>query len=342
MQHRKNMILYNVLNQETVFEEYFCNLLSINEFRKLFLEFIAEKNQILSKEMIEYKHFNTEVILDENCGRADLFLKLENKEFIFEIKNKEFTSLTPNQPMGYLNYLKKIHVENVDFNKHLFFLIPKNYKHKGEIYSRWTNDKISNSNIDIQIFDWESFLNYIKIKNYLLVQNNLYIKIFYDFCLHWFEMEPIIFTEEEQKLILLRGNSMNMYEKNLVPKLMRKLEELVMQIGKKANLKPAISEVGFYYDLKNKDLHVSVGIDYSLWENGKPPINIIIQNHQKDYQEFEQPEVDDLELEKFYYEETSISAKQFAYIVKLDAEIGSKNYEDYIQKTIEKILKTLF
>lgn len=78
--HRENMILYNVLNQEVVFEEYFCNLLRIENFMKLFLEFIEEKNQILVTEDIKYNNFDTEIFLnkkDKTYGRADLFLKIK-------------------------------------------------------------------------------------------------------------------------------------------------------------------------------------------------------------------------------------------------------------------------
>ena len=147
LEHRKNMILYNVLNQEVVFEEYFCNLLGIEKFRDLFLDLIAQKNKILTGEDIQYHYFDTEVVLkkkDKDYGRADLFLKLQDKEFIFEIKNKDWTSLTKNQPVGYLEYLESR-------NEHLFFLIPKGYKHKDQIYKRWKDfDKYEN-----QIFYWQ-------------------------------------------------------------------------------------------------------------------------------------------------------------------------------------------
>ena len=62
LEHRENMILYNVLNQEVVFEEYFCNLLRIDCFRDIFISFIAKKTEILNDLIIKYEDFDTEII----------------------------------------------------------------------------------------------------------------------------------------------------------------------------------------------------------------------------------------------------------------------------------------
>ena len=55
-------ILINVLNQEVVFEEYFCNLLKEEKFFNKFIEFIGSKNDILKNKNINYLIHNTILI----------------------------------------------------------------------------------------------------------------------------------------------------------------------------------------------------------------------------------------------------------------------------------------
>lgn len=278
--HRQNIILYNVLNQEVIFEEYFCNLLSIQRFRELFLEFIAEKNQILITEDIKYNNFNTEISLnkkDETYGRADLFLKLEEKEFIFEIKNKDWTDLTENQPAGYLNYLN-------NKNEHLFFLIPKGYKHKDEIFDKWERF----NGVEKQIFYWQDFILKIKDEKFEEIE----IKMFYDFCIYWFNMIPIHFTETELKSIFIKDETKEyqMLENTNIPTIISKLYRIVENAqeefsidGKEDRLHPE----WYGYVLNNKkykipaDWQIWFGIDFELWEKEKLPIVIQITPEDK-------------------------------------------------------------
>ena len=183
----------NVLNQEIVFEEYFCNLLYFDSFRNLFIDFINNKNKLLDKKnIIKYKYFNTEVKLNNDNGRADLFLKIKdtNEEFIFEIKNKVYTNLTTNQPNSYLNYLNSKH-------SNLFFLIPGGYKHKDEIIARWKDY----NNVSNQILYWEDFINKITESN--IYKDNTEINMFYKFCLYWFVYCPQI-KQPINKIFLLQ------------------------------------------------------------------------------------------------------------------------------------------
>lgn len=338
MAQRRNIILYNVLNQEVVFEEYFCNLLQIDDFRSLFIKYISTKNNILNEENIQYKHFNTEVILnkeDTSLGRADLFLKIDNKEFIFEIKNKEYTKLTQNQPVSYLKYLEQ---KNNDYNKHLFFLIPKNYKHKDEIFKKWENY----TDIEKQLLYWEEFIKYINIQNKTLIETNHNIRDFYDFCLHWFEIKPIIFKKEEIELLTAKGQYMSLYEDSSLPEVMEKLQELVVRIGRSSGLKSNVSEVGFYYErIINNDFHLSFGIDYGTWKTTGIPLNIFIQSIGNVYQEFNKPEIPNVEFEPFEHDETSFSEKQFSFVVKQKFSIDNHNYQEEIENLITNIIKNL-
>jgi len=315
--HRENMILYNVLNQEIIFEEYFCNLLSINKFRTLFINFISKNNNILDNYEIEYNNFATEVMLNDNLGRADLFLKIGEERYIFEIKNKDWTSLTHNQPCGYIKYLN-------DQNEHLFFLIPRTYKHKKEIYDRWKNfDKIDN-----QIFYWEEFIKMIKTSN--LCDEYLEIKLFYEFCEYWFNMRTIKFEEKEMKLL----------NTTAVPNLMEKLEEITRQIALEVGLKEDSEAIGFNYTKKTNDYKIYFGIDYTIWMNKRFPLRILIQNHKVDYQKFSL-DIKNIVLEEFEYKETNISDEQFGYLVIPDEEVGSKDYKENIISTLQYIIKEL-
>ena len=78
-------ILLNVLNQEVVFEEYFCNLLKEEKFFNKFIDFISSKNDILKNKNINYKMFYTEYnlqIKEKNFGRADIYLDLEDRKSV--------------------------------------------------------------------------------------------------------------------------------------------------------------------------------------------------------------------------------------------------------------------
>jgi len=212
-QHRENILLFNVLNNETVFTDYFCNLLSIDTFRDLFIEFIFNE-----KREYQYNKFDTEKVLGK-YGRIDLILQSDNKEFLFEVKNKDFTCLTENQPQGYLEYLKEKNIKDT----HLFFLIPKTYKHKDEIYRNW-NNKSDVEKIRNQIFYWEDFL--LKVKESKIC-NDMAIQMFYEFCEHWFNLRITEIKEDE----------MNLIKNPLVPSLMSKLVEITDKIGNEQGLK---------------------------------------------------------------------------------------------------------
>lgn len=378
--YRKNIMLFNVLNQEVVFEEYFCNLLSIDDFKNLFLEFINDKNTAFSKIGIECENFDTEINLGAAYGRADLYLKYQNKEYIFEIKNKEKTTLTVKQPTKYLQYLNKKEPKAEEICTYLFFILPKNYRHKEEIFKRWKIEdlnirhfaklkkmkfinsskvltmrdfqyqwvefckkSINNNQIENQMLYWEEFIT--KLYNSELCLKYKEIKMFYDFCAYWFNMEIIELTEFEKKL-LKKGNMMDGYKDLSVPRLMKKLEEITHQVAKNiSGMKKATDTYeSFVYSKTSKLIKpysVSFGIDYTLWEEIGTPLNIIIQNTTNDYQEFELPPIEGIELIAFEYDDTSESEKQFAYIVNLDKELGDIGYQDTVEKVINLLILNL-
>lgn len=313
MFYREDFILYNVLNKEMAFQEYFCNLLKYEEFRNLFLEFAKINNNL----EVLYKNFTTEKILSNNYGRADLFLKVDEKlEFIFEIKNKCYTPLTQNQPDGYLKYLGN------NINR-LFFIIPKNYSYLEEIEKNFkSSDMIFN-----QILYWEDFIELIRDRNIFNI--NVEIELFYEFCLYWFNLRPIKFTVEEKDLLM---------DKN-IPILLEKIEEIIEHIGIECGMKIDNYTIGYNFSKKINDYLIYLGVDYERWKERNEPISLSIQNKKTNCQEF------DLSLsfdtEKVLSEETHKSYRQFAYYINLESKINEENFIQTTKKTINQIYKEL-
>jgi len=322
MKRREDMILFNVLNLEVVFEEYFCNLLQFDIFRNLFLDFvgIADKN-------IKYENFSTETILSNECGRADLFLQTENETFIFEIKNKCYTELTINQPNKYIEYLNYK-------SEYLLFLIPEGYKHTNKINESWREDDKFNGH-EIQILFWEDFINKIRVSK--IYENKIEIKQFYDFCLYWFNMEIIKFTNEEHNFLQKEGRRMINIS---VPKFIEKLEYIIGNIGENSNMKKDANAVAINYSKVINDYIIYFGIDYDIWDKDNEPLTLIIQNHSNNFERFDL-KIENEVLLPIEYEETNISEKQFAYLVKLKSDLGNDDFQSEIKKQIKHISQIL-
>jgi len=322
--HRHNIILYNVLNQEVIFEEYFCNLLQIQEFKELFLLFAKIDNS-----KICYHNFNTEVQLKGQYGRADLYLNFDNQEYIFEIKNKCNTNLTDNQPK---NYLK--HLDNK--NQNLFFIIPRQYKHIDEIKKRW-KDKTNYNNVEKQILFWEDFIK--NLKKSKIYDKYTEVKIFYDFCLYWFNLETVKFSKDEQ-IALKKGYLMSDFKNKSIPKVLQKLEEIIDNVGANCNLKVDNETIGYSYSIIVNNYIVYFGINYDLWDEIGMPIIIEIQNINSDYQEFEL-NLNNIKLKPKIYEETAKTDRQFSLYVDLDYKVDDDFFQENTIKTILDIIKQL-
>jgi hypothetical protein len=324
MLEREKLVLYNVLNNETVFAEYFCNLLSIDEFRNLFIKFISKKNLIFEKLNIEYENFDTEIYLDNEYGRADLFLKVDDKEFIFEIKNKERTGLTDKQPKSYLEYLKNNNQLNP--NKQLFFLIPKYYKHKQDIKNGWNLFDKEFNEIENQFLYWEDFI--YELKNNIEEQKTE-IKIFYDFCMYWFNMKTVEFKGEEMELLKNKD----------LPKLMKKLESITVDIGLEVGFDDDFDIGLFSYSKDINDYRVYFGIDYDIWEEKKTPLSIFIKKTRSN-SDFDL-KIENISLEKIEWKESNISELEVGYVVIINDLFGSQSFELTVKNTINHIIKEL-
>jgi len=323
--HRHNIVLYNVLNQEVVFEEYFCNLMQFKDFRDLFLQFI-NKDNLFDSSKIHYHNFDTEVRLNKqfdkkDYGRADLFLKIKNDEFIFEIKNKCKTTLTDNQPINYLKYLN-------NQNQNLFFIVPRCYRHQNEISKRW-KDYNNFKDTKKKILYWEDFIYEI----------NTEMKMFYDFCLYWFNVEIIKFSNEE-KTILKKGYTMNDFKNKTIPSMLQKLEEIVDNVGESCNMKIDNETIGYTYSIKANNYIIYFGINYDLWEDIGKPISIEIQSIKNDYQEFEL-NLNNIVLIDKLYEETSKTDREFSLYVDLKYSIQDDSFQEATKNLILNILDQL-
>lgn len=339
---RENFILYKVLNQEVIFEEYFCNLLSQESFLRKFLDFIATKNDILKNEDIKYKSFNTEQVLqikNESYGRADIFLDLGDKKIIFEVKNKVYTPLTENQPQNYLKYLKST-VKNInqdkDYNSYLMFLIPKNYDHINEIHQKWKNY----SDVDKQLFYWEDFIKTLKD------DTDVYVKAFFDFCVYWFDLDKIHFEKDELALLNFEGNNMELIKNETLPSLMSKLELMVIRIGESLKWEQFTVDKGGYtsgfnYTKKVKSYNLFLGIDYAMWQQYNQPINIYISNAKDTSKSFDLPLMDSIEFITYEFLENSNFDGFFGFVVKLDFTIEDAEYEEKMKNILKIIIGAL-
>lgn len=337
-------ILINVLNQEVVFEEYFCNLLKEEKFFNKFIEFIGSKNDILKNKNINYKMFYTEYNLQikkEKFGRADIFLDLGSEKIIFEIKNKVYTNLTPNQPEMYLDYLKKVNKKN--FDSFLLFIFPKRYAHEELLHEKWSKKSYYyKENIKNHVFYWEDFVK--TLKN----EENPFVKAFYEFCVYWFDMESVTFTKDEKnKIINSKGYSLKIIENETIPTLLSKIEKCLIRIGSdKLKWEQIRSEIGSYisghsFFKKINSYNLVLGLDYDMWSKFNQPINIYISNYKDSSQHFEKPNIDDVNFEIFEIKENTTWNDFFAYVVQLDFSIDDENFEDKVIELIKKIQNNL-
>ncbi len=291
---REENIFYNLIKNEISLTEVFCNFMRYKKFRDLFIDIVNEKirNQEnrIDKSRVEFQDFDTEVILGDNenkFGRIDLQLKVNEEEiYLFEIKIEIFTSLTPNQPTNYLDFLN-------DKNENLFFILPKGYFHKSEILNSWesknhyTKREIENHNI----IYWEDILKQLRKQE--LDKVNIFIE---EFCkildFRWFYFEKIIFTKNELDLMFSdkKDKGYKMLENINVPVLMSKLFQIVFdtKIDCENNKEPQYPDYfGYYVDNKKNDLYgklrIWFGVDYELWEETKLPLSIqIVAKNQED------------------------------------------------------------
>lgn len=353
---REENIFYNLIKNETSLTEVFCNFMRYENFRNLFIDMVNEKirNQEnrIDKSRVEFQDFDTEVILGDNenkFGRIDLQLKVNEEEiYLFEIKIETFTSLTPNQPTNYLDFLN-------DKNENLFFILPKGYFHKSEILNSWesknhyTKREIENHNI----IYWEDILKQLRKQE--LDKVNIFIE---EFCkildFRWFYFEKIIFTKNELDLMFSnkKEKGYKMLENVNIPELMNKLFQIVVDVANHLNntqkRRDEQNSMFYGYYLNNANLisnklNIWFGVDYDLWRKKKVPLSIQIlsksqdEKSNKDIEEF----LSDKKIDKVSFKKFKDKNENIIYYISLEKSIFENKDENITKELTNKIRKVI-
>jgi len=351
IEQRENNIFYNVIRNETSLTEVFCNLMQYKVFRDLFLNIVNQKRIKLSLEVfqissIKYNDFSTEKDLKvkENSsefGRGDLIVKDKEDEYICELKIEKYRKLTVNQPESYLKYLK-------NDNSRLYFIIPKGYMHKDDIYTRWNNETgYSKEKIKNHIIFWEDIIKEIRKKE--LDKLNIFIN---EFCnildYRWFYYPNIKFSKYEIELLFQelknKKKDFAMLQNTNLPKVISKLFEVVEKTDDKLDTTEEAKTDKYYgYVVKNKDISKEIeiwfGVDFEIWEKCSFPLTI--QIFSEDEQQMDKIKSLDF-LTKFQYEDGQITT--FIGLNKDVFENEESNiievFEDKINEIVEKMKRT--
>lgn len=349
---RKENILFNLIKNETSLTEVFCNFMNYKIFRDLFIKIVNEKiekeENKLDESKIKFGDFDTEVVLNDNeekYGRIDLQLKINEEVYLFEIKIETFTSLTNNQPNGYLEYLKNdTHYKN----ENLFFILPKGYFHKYEIYKKWEN-KSNYRKKDIKnhnIIYWEDILN--EIKKQELDKVNVFINEFCEILdYRWLYFEKIVFTKNEFNLMFKdkKEKGYNMLENVSIPVLMSKLFQIIVDTANKIDIQKRKDEQNssyYGYFLNNNKYEISdkftiwFGVDYEIWELKKHPIIIQIDINEQDMSKLEEFLKINSNCEEYKNKNGDI-----IFYIPLEKEIFENEDENITKKLTDEIEKVI-
>ncbi|HET7115763.1 MAG TPA: hypothetical protein VFI29_04705 [Hanamia sp.] len=303
-------IFYNVIKTENQFSQLIVNMLNAEEdIKKIIQKFLFpnEENELDS--------VHTQLRFEE--GQPDIIFKLKNgEEVIVEVKTQDST-LTFNQPEGYVPLLSK------NNNKYLFFLIPKYYKHKSEIEERF--EKIEKKEgVCLKILYWNALINNLKkldIKSDLIYEliNHLDEKFGYD---------NINFKPDEIKYM----------ETNDIPDKVLKLNEAVNSLAKSFAYKDLIWDnkidagygdgYGFWY--KNS---IWFGYWFELWSEEKASLIIMVNQNVVDEVKFNS-------FETFFKKhgkreiKTYRSIYKFINVLDLDTEKIKNMVDDFVNHGI--------
>lgn len=341
---REENIFYNLIKNETSLTEVFCNFMRYKIFRDLFIDIVNEKikhiENKIDKSKLKFQDFDTEIDLKKeinNYGRIDLQLKINDKIYLFEIKVETFTKLTDNQPKNYLEYLE-------NRNENLFFILPKSYFHKNEIFKNWENkteyqkEDIKNHNI----IYWEDILDQLKKQE--IDKANIFIN---EFCkildFRWFYFEEIIFTKNELDLIFSnkKEKGYKMTENVNVPVLMNKLFTIIFdtKVDFRNNKEQDPDYFGYYVDNKKYEisdrLTIWLGVDYELWYKTNTPISIQVLSSTHNDKEIEYIEnfLDNKKINEISFEKYKNKYNTVFFYIKLEKE--------FFESEDKKIIKEL-
>lgn len=185
--NRVHNIFYGVINSENSMTELLCNFMIYKPFRDDFIRLFYKGDT----NKISFDDFQTQYTTDVNQSRPDMVISNDDCEFIIEIKTWN-TELTNNQPISYMEYLKKVDKQN----KCLIFLVPSNYIHLNEWQNKadaWSKD--NKCKLLIKTIFWDEIIKVIEQNDLNLISDRF--RDFNDLLKLWFEIEPIKFNKAE-------------------------------------------------------------------------------------------------------------------------------------------------
>jgi len=313
-------IFENLVYNENTFTELFKNLMRYKVFRKLFLELIDSN---LLNQDIQFEDFSTQKSTEN--GRPDLVISTDEVEIFIEIKVYD-TTLTPNQPNGYLLELEKKDGKTM---KQLVLLTPREYKYLEEYNNR---KKEYQSVINSKTIYWESIIK--KVVEEEIHESNPILTEYLNLLKEWFEAPKIFINYQFTQF---------MNDKYL-PRNLEKLTSIIDQL--KVNLqrsglkitnskKKILDEYGFYCDSDGYLLFIGDWFEY--WKYSGNPLCIALrtedENIIKRYTKAVQGQSFS-DVQKFYKPEWYCSS------IHLNLDQGEVNIEE-LSSNIKMVIKAI-
>lgn len=252
-------IFDNIIYNENSFTELFKNFMRYKVFRD---EFILLIDTFPNDIIVNFEHFNTQKS-SNNC-RPDIRITSEHVEVFIEIKVWD-TTLTHNQPIGYIKELEKSNKQN----KSLVLLVPKHYKYLSE-YERRKNEYATH--IDTKIFFWDSIINLIEYKEMDI--GNPMLSEYLQLLKEWFEPKKIIINSDFTTIMNNKLTPEN------ISKLVETIDQLNTEITKRGFIttkkKNFLDEYGFY--IEDEKFSLFVGEWFYYWQTEGKPLCISLQS----------------------------------------------------------------
>jgi hypothetical protein len=258
MHSNKPNIFGQVANNEDRITALLYNFLYYKAFRDAFAQKIG-----LQPSDIMHQDFSLQ-FRTEDCGIPDLRLSNDKVEYLFEVKVYDYRELTENQPEGYLEYLESSSL----FNKRLYLLAPRSYKHRKDFFERSdTFKQKKNSTTLVASIYWEDIIQILEEEE--LANLSPLFAEFSDFLKNWFK--HIDYRDLNLEL---------MYHKEYAQSL-RKLYELVDELYKNlagADIELTMSnklpnEYGFYLH-QGAENEIYFGNWLPVWEEHGYPLTL--------------------------------------------------------------------
>jgi len=259
---------------------YFKNVIkNENQFSQLLLNII--NNSLQLRQIVETFFFaNVDIefsILNsqkrDRNGQPDINVELKDGGFaIIEVKTQD-SELTRNQPEGYAQTLK----EKKAKSKHLFFLIPRYYKHEKDIIDRFKVIEETND-IDFKIFYWNDLVkHFIKLIGHSTTGNEILLKEIVSHLHEKFGFNNITFET----------NQIEIMNTNIIPSTILKLNEIINSLIKSFSYKDYEWDnkpdsgygEGFAFLYKKK---IFVGYFFGLWTDKNACLILLVNKDMVD------------------------------------------------------------